>query len=232
MERRLGIGRRINFFRRLHGLTQKELGALLGFSEKSCDVRIAQYEAGDRIPKEEMLQKLAAVFKISPQALQVPELGSWVQRMHIFFAMEDMYGAKPRKIDGDYYLLIEEEDNNDELVTGVRNAVLKEWLDKRQALEAGKLTKEAYDEWRYNYPQKGEYNCVTFRRDDIMESAYVAEPYMELLKLKKEVRKTQRVQTEKAEFAELEQRYQAAEALIAKELATLREEIEKLKEKG
>lgn len=194
-------------------------------------MRIAQYESGDRIPKEEMLCKLAAAFKISPQALQVPELGSWIQRMHIFFAMEDMYGAKLRKIDEDYYLRIEEEDN-DELVTGVRNAVLQEWLDKRQALEQGKISKEAYDEWRYNYPQKGEYNCVTFRRDDIMEGAYVPAGYMELLKLKKEVQQVQEKQTKKVELTELEQRYQAAEALITKELASLREEIEKLKEKG
>ena len=226
MERRQGIGRRINFFRRLHGLTQKELGALLGFSEKSCDVRVAQYESGDRIPKEEMLQKLAAVFKISPQALKVLELGSWGQRMHIFFAMEDMYGARISKIDDEYYLRIEEKNNNDKLVTGVRNAVLQEWLDKAQALEQGKITKEAYDDWRYNYPKQGEYGCVNFRRDDIMECAYVPEGYMELLNLKNEV---QQAQSEKAELTELEQRYQQAEALIAKELAALREEIERLK---
>ena len=226
MERRQGIGRRINFFRRLHGLTQKELGALLGFSEKSCDVRVAQYESGDRIPKEEMLQKLAAVFKISPQALKVPELGSWGQRMHIFFAMEDMYGARISKIDDEYYLRIEEKNNNEKLVTGVRNAVLQEWLDKAQALEQGKITKEAYDDWRYNYPKQGEYGCVNFRRDDIMECAYVPEGYMELLNLKNEV---QQAQSEKAELTELEQRYQQAEALIAKELAALREEIERLK---
>ena len=226
MERRQEIGRRINFFRRLHGLTQKELGALLGFSEKSCDVRVAQYESGDRIPKEEMLQKLAAVFKISPQALKVPELGSWGQRMHIFFAMEDMYGARISKIDDEYYLRIEEKNNNEKLVTGVRNAVLQEWLDKAQALEQGKITKEAYDDWRYNYPKQGEYGCVNFRRDDIMECAYVSEGYMELLNLKNEV---QQAQSEKAELTELEQRYQQAEALIAKELAALREEIERLK---
>lgn len=226
MERRQEIGRRINFFRRLHGLTQKELGALLGFSEKSCDVRVAQYESGDRIPKEEMLQKLAAVFKISPQALKVPELGSWGQRMHIFFAMEDMYGARISKIDDEYYLRIEEKNNNEKLVTGVRNAVLQEWLDKAQALEQGKITKEAYDDWRYNYPKQGEYGCVNFRRDDIMECAYVPEGYMELLNLKNEV---QQAQSEKAELTELEQRYQQAEALIAKELAALREEIERLK---
>lgn len=229
MERRLGIGRRINFFRRLHGWTQKELGALLGFSEKSCDVRVAQYEAGDRIPKEEMLKKLAAVFKISPLALKVPELGTWVDRMHIFFAMEDMYGATLSKIDGDYYLRIEREYKSEELVTRLRNAVLQEWLDKMQALEQGKLTKEAYDEWRYNYPKLGEYTCMNFRRDDIMECAYIPEGYMELLELKNEVQQTQSVNMKRAELKELEQHYQQAEALIAKELESLRDEIEKLK---
>lgn len=230
MERRLGIGRQINFFRRLHGWTQKELGALLGFSEKSCDVRVAQYESGDRVPKEEILQKLAAVFKISTLALKVPDIDNWVYRMHIFFAMEDMYGAKISKIDGDYYLRIEKEDENEELVTRIRNAVLQEWLDKSQALEQGKITKEAYDDWRYNYPKQGEYAYVNFRRDDVEEVSCIPEGYLELVMLKKEVQQTQQEQTEKAELQELEQRYQKAEALITKELGALREEIERLKE--
>lgn len=55
---RNNIGERIGFFRRLHNYTQKELGKLLGFSDKTCDVRVAQYESGDRVPKEEMLKKL------------------------------------------------------------------------------------------------------------------------------------------------------------------------------
>lgn len=55
---RNNIGERISFFRRLHNYTQKELGKLLGFSDKTCDVRVAQYESGDRVPKEEMLKKL------------------------------------------------------------------------------------------------------------------------------------------------------------------------------
>lgn len=54
---RNNIGERIGFFRRLHNYTQKELGKLLGFSDKTCDVRVAQYESGDRVPKEEMLKK-------------------------------------------------------------------------------------------------------------------------------------------------------------------------------
>ena len=47
---RNNIGERIAFFRRLNNYTQKYLGELLGFSDKTCDVRVAQYESGDRIP--------------------------------------------------------------------------------------------------------------------------------------------------------------------------------------
>ena len=39
---RNNIGERIGFFRRLHNYTQKELGKLLGFSDKTGDVRVAQ----------------------------------------------------------------------------------------------------------------------------------------------------------------------------------------------
>lgn len=227
MESRFSIGRRINFFRRLRGWTQKELGAKLGFSEKSCDVRVAQYESGDRIPKKEMLEKLAAVFQISPQALDLPELGNWVQRMHIFFALEDMYGSKIKKIDGDYYLRIEDADE-EALAAGIRNAVLQEWADKRQALEQGELTKAAYDEWRYNYPRKGEYGCVTMRRDDIEETTYVPQAYMKLLELQRDVA----AEPAKDSVAELQERYEATEALIAKELESLRKAIEAVKKQA
>lgn len=226
MERRTSIGRRINFFRRLCDLTQKELGSLLGFSEKSCDVRIAQYEAGDRIPKEALLVKMAEIFKISPYALQIPELSTWVQRMHIFFAMEDMYGAKIRKIDEDYYLRIEQADEKNELALGVRNAILQEWADKVAELEQGTLTQEEYDKWRYNYPHTGESACITFRRDDIEETAYVPDGYTELLKLKRNLAAT----PAKSSIAELEERYKATETLITKELAKLRRAIEEAKQ--
>ena len=39
----MAIGERIRFFRILRGMTQKYLGMTVGFSEKSADVRLAQY---------------------------------------------------------------------------------------------------------------------------------------------------------------------------------------------
>ena len=42
----MAIGERIRFIRNLRGMTQKYLGTLVGFPEKTADIRMAQYEAG------------------------------------------------------------------------------------------------------------------------------------------------------------------------------------------
>ena len=50
----MAIGERIHFFRLLRGMTQKYLGTIVGFPERSADVRLAQYETGTRKPKAEL----------------------------------------------------------------------------------------------------------------------------------------------------------------------------------
>ena len=49
----MAIGERIRFFRNLRGMTQKYLGQVVGFPEKTADIRMAQYESGSRTPKAE-----------------------------------------------------------------------------------------------------------------------------------------------------------------------------------
>ncbi|EAD4769682.1 XRE family transcriptional regulator, partial [Listeria monocytogenes] len=46
----MAIGDNIRKFRKLKGMTQKELGLALGFDKKTADIRIAQYESGTRKP--------------------------------------------------------------------------------------------------------------------------------------------------------------------------------------
>lgn len=60
------FGQRLKLIRRSRGLTQKELGILMGYPEKSADVRIAQYEKNARIPKETVILQLAEILKVSP----------------------------------------------------------------------------------------------------------------------------------------------------------------------
>lgn len=50
----MAIGERIRFFRNMKGITQKYLGMVVGFPERSADVRMAQYETGSRTPKAEI----------------------------------------------------------------------------------------------------------------------------------------------------------------------------------
>ena len=45
----MAIGKRIRFFRNRKGMTQKQLGEILGFLGKTSDVRMAQYES-EEIP--------------------------------------------------------------------------------------------------------------------------------------------------------------------------------------
>ncbi len=228
---RNNIGERIAFFRRLNNYTQKYLGELLGFSDKTCDVRVAQYESGDRIPKDAMLEKIAAIFNISPGTLDIPNINSWARRMQIFFAMEDKYGSEIKKIDGEYYLRIEKTYPDEPCITGVRNAVLQEWVDMYTALQEGKITKSEYDYWRYNYPQRGNYNYITFRRDYIEEVDSYPVKYKELLDFKEEVQEAtaENKAVDDKTIQDLEARYQEAERLISQELAELRQAIDNAK---
>ena len=54
----MAISERIHFFRTKNNMTMKELGNRLGFSEKTADVRIAQYETAKRLPKADTAEKL------------------------------------------------------------------------------------------------------------------------------------------------------------------------------
>ncbi|MBQ7611703.1 MAG: helix-turn-helix transcriptional regulator [Spirochaetaceae bacterium] len=88
----MAIGERIHFTRNLSDMTQKYLGTLVGFPEKTVDIRMAQYEAGTRTPKEDLTKALAGAFDVSPLALNVPDIDSGFSLMHTLFGLEDRYG--------------------------------------------------------------------------------------------------------------------------------------------
>ena len=82
----MAIGERIRYFRSKKGMTLKYLGTLVGFPERSADVRMAQYESGARTPKADLTAALAHVLDVSPQALTVPDIDSYIGLMHTLFA--------------------------------------------------------------------------------------------------------------------------------------------------
>ena len=146
----MAIGERIRFFRNKKGVTQKYLGQVVGFPERSADVRMAQYETGSRTPKADLTRTLAGFFEVSTDALTVPDIDSDIGLMHTLFALEDIRGLTIGEIDGEICLKLDKSKGK----TYVDMLeMLSAWAEQAKKLEAGEITREDYDRWRYNYPK-------------------------------------------------------------------------------
>ena len=146
----MAIGERIHFFRNLRGMTQKYLGTLIGFPEKSADVRLAQYETGTRTPKADLTATLAQALDVAPQALAVPDIDSQIGLMHTLFTLEDVYGITIGEIDGEICLRINKDKGH---TSHDLLKMLAAWQEQSAKLATGEISKEDYDRWRYYYPK-------------------------------------------------------------------------------
>ena len=134
----MAVGRRIRFFRLKNNMKQKELGLLLGFPKTSAEVRVNQYESEYRVPKRDTLEKLGKIFGVAPEVFMVPDIDTGVGLMQTF--------------DGKLALVLTEGKGSPQ--SSFNNSVLKEWLEQKQALDEGRISKEQYDSWRYHYTEK------------------------------------------------------------------------------
>ena len=134
----MAIGERIHFFRILRGMTQKYLGTIVGFPERSADVRLAQYETGTRKPKAELTAALAQALDVSPHALDVPDIDSYIGLMHTLFTLEDLYGLTVSESDEDICLKVDTSKDKDahELWK-----MLYAWKEQADKLSSGKSVK-------------------------------------------------------------------------------------------
>lgn len=129
-------------------MTQKQLGEILGFLGKTSDVRMAQYESEARVPKSDLVKEMSSIFEVSPHALTVPNIDSYIGLMHTLFALEDMYGLKISEVDGEPCLRLDKSDYS--TFTSMFD-MFRAWQQEAATLEHGEITKEEYDQWRYNY---------------------------------------------------------------------------------
>ena len=127
----MAIGERIKYIRNLKNFTQKYLGQLIGFPEKTADIRIAQYESGTRTPKADITKELAKALEVSPLALDVPDIDSELGLMHTLFALEDIYDLQAEEKDGETKLSF----SNASVLRTV-----KAWAEQSAKLKAGEIT--------------------------------------------------------------------------------------------
>ncbi|MDF2686177.1 MAG: putative transcriptional regulator, partial [Clostridia bacterium] len=134
----------------LQGMTQKYLGIAAGFDEKTVDVRMAQYEAGTRTPKDNLVNSPATALEISPEALTVPDIDSYIGLTRTLFAPEDLYGLKINNLDGELCLTLDKSKGS---AYFSMFKMLSAWQKEFDTLKSGEIIKDEYDTWRYNYPR-------------------------------------------------------------------------------
>ena len=149
----MAIGERIRFFRNLRGMTQKYLGTVVGFPEKTADIRMAQYESGSRTPKADLTESLAGVLGVSPLALSVPDIDSYLGLMHTLFTLEDRYGLTTEKGENGVYMRVDPRKGKD---AAELFEMLNAWAEQAEKYHNGDISREDYDKWRYNYPKYDE----------------------------------------------------------------------------
>lgn len=142
------LGNKLKRLRKFRKKTQEELASSVGLTAKG----IGRYETGDRIPKKEIISKLAQALNVNESAVGNVDVDSDIGLMHLFFYLEDTYGLEIHEINGKYYL------HFDEKKTVSITIYLKAWYEEYQKeLEDGmNYTEEQrhrYDEWRYTFPE-------------------------------------------------------------------------------
>lgn len=164
------VGDRIKKIRTFRGMTQKELGMAVGFDEKGSDNRIAQYETNYRVPKRELLDKIAVALRVDRQNFYTIAPGSAEAFMRTFFWLdEDSPGSirlfqlvrNPGKTNHSDDTSIRYNDTDDWPTKppvgiyfnyGLVDDFMHEWLLRQQELQAGEITREEYFEWKLNWP--------------------------------------------------------------------------------
>lgn len=146
----MAIGERIRFIRNLRGMTQKWLGMAVGFPERTADIRMAQYESGTRTPKTDLTNSIAAALEVSPAALDIPNIENYNGIMHTLFALEDLYGFRIDTLNDEVCIRLDK-DNGTEYITMLE--MFTAWQKQAEKYRSGEISKEEYDNWRYNYPQ-------------------------------------------------------------------------------
>ena len=134
----------------MRGMTQKYLGTAVGFSEKSADVQLAQYETGSRKQKADLTAALAQVLDVETQALDVPDIDSYIGLMYTLFTLEDIYGLTVSETDGEVCLKINK-DKGKEAPQLLK--VFYAWKEQADKLSTDEINREQYNQWRCHYPK-------------------------------------------------------------------------------
>ena len=90
------------------------------------------------------------MFGISTSALTVPDIDSYNGLMHTLFALEDLYGFRIDTLSDEICIRLDKGMGTN-YITMLE--MFSAWQEQSEKLKNGEITKEEYDQWRYNYPK-------------------------------------------------------------------------------
>ncbi len=116
-------------------ITQKELGRRLGYGESSADVRIAQYESGQRTPKQETLIRIAEILEVDVRNFLSLGIATMDELMETLFWMDE-------ENRGLFHLFLLNDSESETVGITMRDkktmSYLQEWMGKKQKLGDGR----------------------------------------------------------------------------------------------
>ena len=166
----MAIGERIRFFRNLRGMTQKYLGQVVGFPEKTADIRMAQYESGYRVPKKDTLIEIAKILNVNYINFITEAPGCAEDIMQIFFWLDEVNRntfhlfqlvRNPGKCNASDDKSVRYNDSDEWpahapvgiwIDYGLVNEFLREWCLRKEQLKNGEISEDEYFEWKINWP--------------------------------------------------------------------------------
>ena len=146
----MAIGERIKRIRTFRKMTQSQLGDAVGLS----DVRIRQYELGNRTPKTDMIQQMAEALDCNYRSIDEPTLYAAEDVMFALFELDEHY-------DMPLYEVTDKENTDEKHICvgfnySLMDDFLSEWMKKKQVLATDKITKEEYFDRKIKWPDKDE----------------------------------------------------------------------------
>ena len=90
---------------------------------------------------------------VSPLALSVPDIDSYLGLMHTLFTLEDRYGLTVETGETGVSLRVDPRKGTD---AAELSEMLAAWAEQSEKYHNGDINRDEYDKWRYNYPKYDE----------------------------------------------------------------------------
>lgn len=177
-------GEKIKRIRQHRKMTQKELGEAIGLGATGAN-RIAQYEMGYRVPKEDLLQKIAEVLDVKVENFFVSDkFATDIFRLLLWFDFEhtDVFQVDTTRLDqtlppvdvsatvsrmtqpiqftGNAVTGTDFDSNTPVTVlwtqNGMVNTYLQEWAQRQKEYKDKEITKSEYFEWILQWPDSSD----------------------------------------------------------------------------